>query len=166
MDHSLANDFLDVLHRIGRIAKQRPSLGDLPRSEFFLLNVIDVSGSEQLQRNNESAKHGHVSVTELAKMLGVTTAAVSRLLRTVESKGYIERKTDDSDRRFVYIELSEKGRELLLASRKAAQLRVISALGKMNPDDARVLLQLLQQLLDTMQTSELPQPLERNTDTL
>lgn len=53
-----------------------------------------------------------VTVAQAANHMGVSMPAVSRLLRTLESDGLIERKTDKNDRRSVQILLTEKGREL------------------------------------------------------
>lgn len=54
-----------------------------------------------------------IAVAEAAKLLEVSVPAVSRTLRTIESKGYVERRADDHDRRSVRICVTESGTELL-----------------------------------------------------
>lgn len=54
-----------------------------------------------------------ISVAQTANSMGVSMPAVSRLLRTLEADGLIERRTDTNDRRSVLILLTEKGKELM-----------------------------------------------------
>lgn len=50
-----------------------------------------------------------IYVSELASQLKVSSPAVSRTLRSLETKGYIERSADKNDRRSTLIRLTEKG---------------------------------------------------------
>ncbi len=50
---------------------------------------------------------------ELGEMLGLTPSNTSKVLRSVESKGYIARELSDRDRRQMYFTLTDKGRQLL-----------------------------------------------------
>lgn len=49
--------------------------------------------------------------SELAEALDVTLSAVTNLTNKLVGKGYIERMTLDTDRRSVYLRITEKGRE-------------------------------------------------------
>ncbi|MDQ2901929.1 MAG: MarR family transcriptional regulator [Ktedonobacteraceae bacterium] len=50
-----------------------------------------------------------MKVSEISKLLGVTSPTVTQLLKGLETNGFIERQLDPLDRRVVYIALSEKG---------------------------------------------------------
>ncbi|MFD3259165.1 MarR family transcriptional regulator [Paenibacillus lentus] len=50
--------------------------------------------------------------SELAEELDVTLPAVTNLTKKLVDKGYIERITPETDRRSVYLQLTEQGREV------------------------------------------------------
>ncbi|WP_110930814.1 MarR family winged helix-turn-helix transcriptional regulator [Paenibacillus bouchesdurhonensis] len=53
------------------------------------------------------------SCSELADELDVTLPAITNLSKKLVNKGYIERITPDTDRRSVYLRLTEQGREVM-----------------------------------------------------
>ena len=55
------------------------------------------------------------TTVELAKLLGVTKQAASKLLGSMEAAGYVRRSTDATDGRIRNIELAERGEQLLVA---------------------------------------------------
>jgi DNA-binding MarR family transcriptional regulator len=62
------------------------------------------------------ATRGNGTTTvELAKLLGVTKQAASKLLGSMEAAGYVRRSTDTTDGRIRNIELAERGEQLLVA---------------------------------------------------
>ena len=75
---------------------------DLPRGEFMPLQTIYA-----YSLRNPGTKG--IYVYELASQLKVSSPAVSRTLRSLETKGYIERSADKNDRRSTLIRLTEKG---------------------------------------------------------
>ena len=50
-----------------------------------------------------------VTISEIANKIGVTLAAVTHQINTLEKQGLIKRLSDSDDRRFVIIELTKKG---------------------------------------------------------
>lgn len=68
------------------------------------------------------------SVSELAKLLGVTQQAVSKTLKEMSAEGYVE-DGESSDARVRMVALSERGHELVEASR-AARRRLQNKLRK------------------------------------
>lgn len=54
----------------------------------------------------------HVSVSDLGKRLALDSGTLTPLLKKLESDGRISRKRDHLDERKVWIDLTEKGREL------------------------------------------------------
>lgn len=156
MDRAFADRFITTTHRINQRTKQLSARGALPRGDFFLLNFIDHCNRDPAFCPGRAGP-SNVSVSALARMLGISTAAVSRLLRVVENKGYVRRELDDSDRRFVYISLSDEGEALIEEVRTATQDRILAALSIMGEVDAKALLHLLNRLLVAVEQSE-PQP--------
>ena len=59
------------------------------------------------------SKAGRLSCGELGEMLGLTPSNTSKVLRSVEGKGYVNRGLGTNDKRQMYFSLTEKGRVLL-----------------------------------------------------
>ena len=66
-----------------------------------------------LYRNN-----GDLSQKDIAKHFEISPAAVAVSLKKLESGGYIERTSVESDNRFNQINITKKGKELVEYSRK------------------------------------------------
>lgn len=77
----------------------------ISHSEFCLLNII------------MDGKDG-ITVSEIASELDVTPPAVSRSLKSLESRGLILRETDLLNRRNTMVRLTESGLDILEKSRR------------------------------------------------
>lgn len=91
-------DFLDALSSV-YYDKQTSRLSEYLRGECRLLFYLD---------QNTEAK---VQPGELAEKLGITTARVASILRSLESKGMIKRQVFEEDKRKVFVNITEKGKE-------------------------------------------------------
>jgi DNA-binding MarR family transcriptional regulator len=72
-------------------------------------------------------------VGEIAENLGVTSQAVSKAVRELESLGYVDRRADPLDGRVRRVALTERGRAVLAAGRAiraAINDELASALGR------------------------------------
>lgn len=54
-----------------------------------------------------------MKVSEISKMLRVTSPTITQLLKDLEAHDLVERKSDPADRRAVYISLTEKGQTVI-----------------------------------------------------
>ncbi len=59
-------------------------------------------------------KHNNaiITVSEISKILRVTSPTVTQILKKLEANGFVERHADDVDRRVVRITLTDKGQEV------------------------------------------------------
>lgn len=57
------------------------------------------------------SKSGDVKVSDIARYLELSAPAVSRTMKALEEKEYIERQTDKQDRRNTFVKLKKKGEE-------------------------------------------------------
>jgi len=71
---------------------------DLPRNGAFILAGIDANGGPR---------------TDLPEELGVTKQAVSNAIESLVVKGYVERSTDQADRRRIALELTDDGQTVV-----------------------------------------------------
>jgi len=104
---------------------------DLERSLPFLMHLI-VSQVEA-EVNKHARAYGlkiegvrvlfrllakdHLTVNELARLTGIETSTLSRLLDRMSAKGLLRRTRDTSDKRSVLVSLTPKGRKLALQHR-------------------------------------------------
>lgn len=60
-----------------------------------------------------SLKKGKLSSSELAEQLGLSASNMSKVARSVEDKGFVERILGDEDKRQMYFVLTTKGKNKL-----------------------------------------------------
>ncbi len=65
------------------------------------------------------AREGTMTLSDLAKQVNLGTSTVNGIVDRLEAKGWAKRNRSDADRRRVYVQLTEPGREL---TRKAPSL--------------------------------------------
>lgn len=70
----------------------------------------DLTTSTGFVLLNIDSKNG-TPATKIAPLLGMEPRSLSRMLKSLEEKGLIFRKTDAKDKRFVKIYLTELGKE-------------------------------------------------------
>lgn len=105
----------------------------ISHSEFFLLNII-------MDRNND------ITVSEIAAELEVTPPAVSRSLKSLESRGLIKRETNLINRRNTMVRLTETGQKFLEMSRRQMDMVMQYVEEKMGEERKNQLCLLLEEM--------------------
>ena len=91
-------------HAIARMYNQQAGKYDLTMSMgFVLLNINSEEGTP---------------ATKIAPLMGLEARSLTRLLKTMEEKGLINREADASDKRMVRIVLTKEGRKKKEKSRE------------------------------------------------
>lgn len=93
-----------------------------------------------------------VMVSELARRLNQSTAAVSQKITILEQKGLVERTVSPEDRRVCYIRLSDQGDQALNHALEWLSAQFSGVLEQMGPEKSTQLLQLLDELATLFQT--------------
>lgn len=93
-------------HAIARMYNQEAIKHDITTSIGFVLLNIDEEGTP---------------ATKIAPLLGLEARSLTRMLKTMEEKGFISRQPDATDRRLVRIFLTEKGKKKKEVSRKTVR---------------------------------------------
>ena len=62
------------------------------------------------------AGEARLKMCDLANEIALTTGGVTRLIDRIVEAGYVQRTPSDSDRRVLYLELTESGRDVLKAA--------------------------------------------------
>lgn len=85
-----------------QLMMQMPIDERISHGEFGLMNIIKDNGSPD-----------GITVSQIAAELEVTPPAVSRTLKSLDEKGFIERRVNMLNRRSTIVILTEKGEEIL-----------------------------------------------------
>lgn len=87
-------------------------------------NTPVVAVSEDIESHDVSLlalkKHNNsiITVSEISKLLQVTSPTVTQILKKLEANGFVERRADEVDRRVVRIALTEKGLDVVVQARE------------------------------------------------
>ena len=73
---------------------------NMSKADFIVMNVIMNKGKED-----------KMTISELAAIARMLPSAISRTLKGLEEKGYVERTINKQDRRNTYVELTEEGKK-------------------------------------------------------
>ncbi len=119
--------------------------GNLANVEFFILCGISV----MLEGRDEG-----ITLGELIKETDMSMSAASKKITILEKKGLIERRTSGTDRRNVYIKLTEKGKEISDRERALKSQWVEKVIERMGIDDTRQMLDLMNKMFDIIEEME------------
>ena len=100
----------DCDHRYNMDMEHDGSLADLlDRCGHYYTHRIGGSHRGQNSVLAWLAEHPDVTQKELGEELGITPASLSEVLMKLERKGYIDRFKDETDRRFIRVQLTDDG---------------------------------------------------------
>ena len=83
----------------------------LAAAAYFHLSVVDTHAISCLD------SHGPIPQSHLARLMGLTSAAITGVVDRLEQTGTVRRVTDPTDRRRNRLELTEHARDILSESR-------------------------------------------------
>lgn len=98
-----AKQMMDVFYVGKRIFEQQPTLPKGVTSSF--IHVLDTIAEIR-------APGQKVRVSDISDRLGLSKPGVTRTVKQMEEKGYIEKEKDSDDARVVHLTLTEAGEEL------------------------------------------------------
>ena len=132
------------LRQLRRTAQHSEAYKTLSNGEFFTLYTLS-------ELEKDAAVHGHVRVSDLAKKMDLSMQAISKMLRSLEGKGYIERVTDPHDRRNTFIVTTAEGTALLESSRQSYARFSREVIDRMGAEDMETFIQLSQRCIQIIE---------------
>ena len=111
--------------------RARPA-GEPTRLQSFLLMAI--------------ARHGTLTVSELAPLLDVSAATTSQMVGTLEASGWVSRAFDPQDHRRHVLELTGEGHEMVERSRMRRRERLVEILSRLSGEDRAELVRLAERV--------------------
>jgi DNA-binding MarR family transcriptional regulator len=100
------------------------------------------------------ARTGPITAGELARALLVHQSSASLLIQRLERRGVVRRVRQKDDRRFVRIELTERGAALATQAPAAAQGRLLHGLEAMTPGRVRLIRRAIDDLVGLMEAKD------------
>lgn len=150
MKSNETEELLTAMHRIKRFMQDFHSNQNdcLPQFAFYLLMQIKeqavlVTLDQQMRRLTR--------ISDLCQSAEVSKPAISRALRDLEEKGYIERINSKRDRRNVYVNLTEPGENVLHRQKEVMDRRTNLFIEKLGETDRSHFTRILNRIPDIMQ---------------
>lgn len=143
MAKDLREQFIRVTMRFKKIDVCLPSVVRLHYGEMAVMSKafagcpLDKEGGTGL------------NVSEIQEDLHISKPAVSQILNTLESKGYIVRTIDPKDRRKISVKVTPEGAEELNQALKCYEDALDEVIMKFGEEDTKRLILLLTKLIDT-----------------
>ena len=114
----------------------------LSRMEFILLKLLE----------HAQEKEKLYTVSTLARKLEVSNPAISRKLKEMTEKGYVERQDDPKDRRTTYVRLAPAGQAILQAEFEQTKHFTRAALERLSEQEVADFIRIGNLLADAMQS--------------
>ena len=97
--------------------------------QFAILNFLNSEGEHQM--------------TDMAKFMNVSTAAITGIIDRLAKSGYVVRKPDPNDRRVIRVKLTPKGIDLVKKSFHQRRQMIIDMFGKISVGERAEYLRIL-----------------------
>lgn len=104
---------------------------------------VSIVQSQALER---LARHGALSLNEFASALFLEKSSASRLVDALVRKGYVTRRPDKDDARFIRIDLTKPGRALAGRLQDDLVQERSAMLAELTDADRRIVVRAMQQL--------------------
>jgi len=124
----------DLFYRVSKQSSGSTPAGKMTLNQARICGHIFEHHAEKIRLKN------------LARTLGVTSAAVSQTVESLVRAGLVDRTPDPDDRRAVLIRISAKGRRLLMAWQTAAERLMAELYEGVPPEDADAFFRVLRRL--------------------
>ena len=141
MLNEISRDLYTALHRFGRL-----KFGDL----FPEITKVDCMTLMAISHYSKEAE-GKLTVSELAEKIHAQPSAVSRTLKALEDKGYIERTVNKADRRNTYVALTNAGQRELETVQETMDNFTEAVILRMNEADVQKMILYLEELYQIAQ---------------
>lgn len=143
--------FLHSISMIKKLAHKHKRSQYFHPGEMMMMKTILANCEE----NKFDENYYGMKTSELTKVLCITKPATSKMLNTLEEKGYIERTSNKSDRRVVYVKITEEGHKFLKDQNKEFEKFTCKVVEKMGEEDTDNLIHLLDKLYHVIEEIQL-----------
>ena len=132
-NQELVQELVATFRQFPKVFAKRSLVGQ-KRSELMVLFIIKKSGQTQMK------------VSEISKRLHVKAPTVTQLVNELESRGQVERITSSSDRRSVWIQLTEEGEQVLQKAEEEMQKTYSGLVDFLGEEESKQLISTLNKM--------------------
>lgn len=132
---------IDACYQAKRVRDMMPKLPNgVTPTHIHYLDVIT-----RLERAESEVK-----VSDISDELGLPRPGVTKTIKDMERLGFVEKKTSESDGRYVYIRSTQTGRDLVDKYVDEYFSDLGSALGDITDESADTMIELIEKLYEVM----------------
>ena len=122
--------------------------GRMMKSSFWPKKASAFLHGEMFILNYLVNCHGDVLPSELANAMNTSTARVAMALKSLESKGLLQRRVDKEDRRKVLVSITEQGNEFVLSEREDMRNKMTLIISELGEEDARTYIRIIERITE------------------
>lgn len=100
----------------------------------------------QLMILTDIGKHGDVTVTELARQVSLSQATVTSILGRLEQRNLVTRERGQTDKRKVYLKITEHGNNILASNPSLLQVDFVRRFNRLEDWEQSLLISSLQRI--------------------
>lgn len=142
-------DYFEIADQIN-IINRRAS--NLRQKQYELLKKMAHSEFVILIRLLKAKKEGKfLTVSELAKQLKLSSPAISRTVKNLVKKGWVQRTESQLDRRIVQLTVTDEGVSIAKEAKKELNAFMVQVYKKIDPEDLEAYILISSKLNDAAQ---------------
>ena len=142
-----SKEFLESIAKIKKLAHKQKKSKEFHPGMLMTMKII----YHDCLSNKDNEHYYGMKTSELTKDLCITKPATSKILNLMEEKGYIERHSNKSDRRVVYVKLTKEGEMFLRDQNKKFESFTCKVVEKMGEEDTDNLIRLFGKLYNVIE---------------
>ncbi|BCU80341.1 hypothetical protein JIR001_01240 [Polycladomyces abyssicola] len=136
-------------------SKDRPSMERLSKMLLRMARSFDAALEDEITPQkflllNSLLRMKKCKVNDLAQEVNLSSGATTLALNRLEKEGLIVRSRDKEDRRIVWVELTEKGRSLILRLVEKRHRVWEKMLSTLTPKEEQEFLRLLEKMVNQL----------------
>lgn len=135
-----AKKLMKAFIQLRKVHWKPPHIHDMKPSEFRLLHTVKVSFID----DNEDG----LMVSEISERLSIARPTVTQLVNSLQTKGFLVKKTDEHDGRVVRVHLSDKGKAMVKENAEEFHRLFTGLAEHLGPEKADLLADLLADTYD------------------
>jgi DNA-binding MarR family transcriptional regulator len=130
-----------LTHAVERFWETVPAVWDRVRENLRSAAITQSDITVEQFRLLRHIRHGNDTVCQLANARQISRSAASQSVELLVEKGFVCRQARTGDRRYVRLELTNKGAELLNLAFTENRMWIMNRLSTLTPDELNRLLE-------------------------
>lgn len=134
-------DEMDIVRKVTHLVYMFRKNSLLKQEDRPKMKHRDIMVMDAIMKLNQGDL---VKMSELSDYFQLTPAAISQIIKQFEKRGWIERILLDSDRRSVYIQVSEQGKRVVKDCEALMTKRLVTFIEELGEEDANAFVRILE----------------------